>query len=253
MKRVVPFLLLVALTVACGSDGERGTTATSEPSPTTTTILPTTTAPARQMTVGGMGERAAVPDRAVLSLAVHCQRPSVEEATRSAGSSVTARLAALTGEGVAPSDVQSSDTSINPTYRYPQNDMPQIAGYEVYFGYRVTMADPTTVGTVLAKAVAAGGDDVRASSVWFHVDQTTVTDQAREVAWADARGRAEAIAALAGEPLGKVLDVHEKVLVTSPQGYMQGGEGDEGGFSVPMLAGVTGVTVLLTVTYAFGG
>lgn len=75
---------------------------------------------------------------------------------------------------------------------------------------------------------------------------------ARQEAWTDVKARAEATADLAGEPLGVVLDVHEKVLVTSPQGMMQGGEGDTASFDVPVAPGVAGVIVLLTVTYAIG-
>ena len=60
------------------------------------------------------------------------------------------------------------------------------------------------------------------------------------------------LAELIGEPIGAVVDVHEKVLITGPQGMVQGGEGDSASFDIPASPGVTGVVVLLTVTFAIG-
>ncbi|MGB8360818.1 MAG: hypothetical protein WCE80_05415, partial [Acidimicrobiia bacterium] len=68
-------------------------------------------------------------------------------------------------------------------------------------------------------------------------------------AWADVAHRAEDTARLAGASLGAVLDVHEKVLVSTSTGMYQGGEGDAASFDIPVSPGVSGVVVLLTVTY----
>jgi hypothetical protein len=53
--------------------------------------------------------------------------------------------------------------------------------------------------------------------------------------------------------LGPVLDAHEKVLITSPQGMGQGGEGDSASFDVPISPGLSGVVILLTVTFGVDG
>lgn len=61
--------------------------------------------------------------------------------------------------------------------------------------------------------------------------------------------RAQETAKLAGVTLGEVLDVHEKVLVSTSRGMYQGGEGDSADFDIPVSPGVSGVVVLLTVTF----
>ena len=131
-------------------------------------------------------------------------------------------------------------------------DYDVITGYEVHLGYNVAFADVDDVGSVLGAAIAAGGDDARASGIRFESDPSTLMSAARSKAWEDVRARAAETAELAGEPLGRVLDVHEKVLITTPQGMVQGGEGDSASFDIPVSPGAAGVTVLLTVTYAIG-
>lgn len=87
----------------------------------------------------------------------------------------------------------------------------------------------------------------------FEVDPAGLIETARERAGADVSARAESLAGLAGEPLGDVLDVHEKVLVSTSQGMCQSGEGDSVSFDISVSPSVAGVVVLLTVTYATGG
>jgi uncharacterized protein YggE len=154
----------------------------------------------------------------------------------------------LLAAGVEPPQIQTSEFAINPYY----GDYPIIAGYETRLGYRVTLPDVDEVGAILASAITAGGDDVRAWGIRFETDTSVLIEPARQQARADVEKRAESLAALAGEPLGEVLDAHEKVLLTSSQGMMQGGEGDSASFDIPVSAGVSGVTVLLTVTFAIG-
>ena len=156
--------------------------------------------------------------------------------------------AALEAMGVPSERIQTSEFSINPFY----DDYPIIGGYDATIGYRVVLPDVDEVGAILASAIDAGGDDVRAWGIHFETDPDGLIEEAREQAWADLVTRAEDIARLAGEPLGEVLDVHEKVLMTSPQGMSAAGEGDSAPFVIPVSPGVTGVTVLLTATYAIG-
>lgn len=209
-----------------------------------------TPAPARSITIGGMGADYGPPDRSVVDVGVSARRPSVEEATRQASAAGESLLAALRAAGVPTDGIQTSQFSISPYH--DQHDYTVVVGYETNIGYRVTVDDVADLGEVLARAVDAGGDSVRAWSVRFEGDPDGHMDAARAQAWDDVRARAAATAEQIGELLGEVLDVHEKVLVTSPQGMMQGGEGDSASFDIPVSPGVVGVVVLLTVTYAIG-
>ena len=204
----------------------------------------------RSITVGGVGAEYAPPVRSIVNLAVSVRRPTVEEASQAAATAAAAVINAVETAGVPSSGIQTSDFRIDPVYDTINYQL--ITGYQVNLGYNVTFSDIDDVGSVLGEAIAAGGDDVRAYSVRFEPDPAALMDEARTKAWEDVRARAESTAELAGEPLGPVMDVHEKVLITSPQGMVQGGEGDSAAFDIPVAPGVAGVTVLLTVTYAIG-
>ncbi len=237
--------------VAAQTLSEEVTTTPTVASPITTTG-PVSLNPAevtnRSITVGGMGSEYSEPVRCIIDLGSTSRRPTVGEATSAATASARAMTDALAAAGVAPSDIQSTEFSVGSFYE----DYPIIGGYETHIGYRVTLPDVEAVGQILASAVAAGGDDVRAWGVRFEADPTDLIGPAREKAWADVKTRAADLAALADEPLGDVLDIHEKVLMTTSQGMMQGGEGDSASFDIPISPGVSGVVVLLTVTYAIG-
>jgi uncharacterized protein YggE len=206
--------------------------------------------PPRSITVGGMGAEYGPPSRSVVDIGVSVRRPTVDEATRAAAAAGAAMIATLQAAGVPEDDIQTSQFGINPYS--DQHDYTRIVGYETNIGYRVTVPDVEALGGVLARAVESGGDSVRAWSIAFAGEPADHMAAARAEAWDDVRDRAAATAAEIGEPLGEVLDVHEKVLVTSPQGMMQGGEGDSASFDIPISPGVVGVIVLLTVTYALG-
>lgn len=266
-------LTVVALTACGGSTTElSGTTAsgtepvvaepTAPPAEPATTVeasapftvpgpAPVAEAPAsRTITVGGRGSDYGPPDRGIVDIGVSARRATVLDATSRASAAGAAVLDALRAAGVPAGDIQTSQFSIQPTYA--QYDYTVIDGYETTIGYRVTMPDVLALGGILARATEAGGDSVRAWSVGFEGDPAMHIDAARAAAWIDVRARAEATADEIGEPLGLVVDVHEKMLVTSPNGMTQGGEGDSVSFEVPVSPGVVGVIVLLTVTYEIG-
>lgn len=268
MRRGLGWYLATVSLVACGTGGTERTVAEPlAPAPTTVrveppvaetdatsapdgTVVSQTAAVERSITVGGVGAEYGTPVRCIVDIGVDVRRSSVREASQDAAAAAGTLVDALAAAGVPSSGIQTSNFWINPVY--DQYTYPIITGYEVSIGYRVTMPDVNSVGAVLAGAIEAGGDSVRASSVRFEADPTALMSDARATAWTDVRARAEATAALIGEPLGQVLDVHEKVLITSSQGMMQGGEGDSASFDIPVSPGVAGVTVLLTVTYAIG-
>lgn len=263
MRKALTTLLAFAL-VACGGEAAVMEPTSLAPTPETSlapvvenaqpvppisvTVSDDATNDVRTITVGGMGSAYAEPDHSVLSLGISCRRDTVLASGRAVASAASAMTDALLAEGVLPEQIQTSEFSIYPWY----DDYPYLAGYETYIGYRVTLTSVNTAGSVLAAAMEAGGDDVRAWGIRFEADPHDLIGPAREQAWADVQSRAEALAGLAGEPLGEMLDAHEKVLVSSSEGMAQGGEGDSASFDIPVAPGVAGVVVLLTVTFAVG-
>lgn len=265
MRHLMVALLALALT-GCGVDA--GVATTSNSPPTESTIGITTPTPlamstastiptepgqptdisTRSITVGGMGAEYAAPVRCIVDIGVSSRRPTVAQSSRAAAEAGQAMTDTLTAAGVALSDIQTSDFSVGPFYE----EWPKISGYETRIGYRVTIPDLTGIGATLASAIEAGGDDATAWGIRFEADPEPLMEAARAQAWADVVTRAESLVDLAGVPLGDVLDIHEKVLLTSSHGMMQGGEGDSASFDIPVSPGVSGVVILLTVTFAIG-
>lgn len=268
MRRFVGTVVAAVMLASCGagSDEDRDAGASTSTQPPATVPVASTTVPAdgnaedptaerqlerdRSITVGGIGVENAAPVRSIVSLGVSAQRPSVEEATQAAAAAATAVIAAIEANGIPAEDIQSSELGIYPVR--DQFNYQVIAGYEVHLGYNVTFTAVDQLGEVLSAAIAAGGDEVRAYSIRFEPDATALMDAARAAAWDDVQARARSTAEHAGVQLGQVIDVHEKVLVNTPQGSYAGGEGDTTSFDIPVAPGAAGVTVLLTVTYEIG-
>lgn len=265
MKRQLGALVAAVTLVACSS-GDAATTsptadsspagavvtsaATTEPESTAAAVPGQASADTRSITVGGMGSEYGAPTSAVVDIGVSARRPSVVEASEAVSAAGAALVAALQDAGVPASGIQTSNFFINPYFDPVMYQ--DVIGYEASIGYNVVVPDVDSIGAVLGEAIQAGGDSVRASGVRFETETAGLMEVARQEAWKDVKARAGATADLVGEPLGVVLDVHEKVLATSPQGMTQGGEGDTASFDVPVAPGVAGVIVLLTVTYAIG-
>lgn len=265
MTRTLVALVATASLVACSS-GDAGTTSPAPDSRSTATVVtPSSTAApnpvdaidveqvsteTRSITVGGMGSEYAAPTSTIVDIGVSARRPSVAEASDAASAAGAALVAAFEEAGVPSSGIQTSSFWVNP-YHDPIAYQ-TIIGYEVSIGYNVVVPGVDSVGGILRQAIEAGGDSVRASGIRFETEPAALMEVARQEAWADVEARAEATAELVGEPLGVVLDAHEKVLITSPHGMTQGGEGDTAAFDVPVSPGVAGVIVLLTVTYSIG-
>jgi len=105
--------------------------------------------------------------------------------------------------------------------------------------------------------LVAGGDGASLGGVQFEVaDRAPLVTEARALAWADAHGRAEQLAAAAGRRLGAVTSVVEVDPsyrpmggVPRPMAAFADAAPSDGGIDVE--AGKVAVEVALTVTWGF--
>ncbi len=161
--------------------------------------------------VTGEGKVSVVPDVAILSLGVEVQSSSVAEAQSYAATVMTAVLDELDNAGIAEKDIQTQQFSIYPVRRWSEQE-----GQEILVGYRVTnmvMAKVRKVedtGTVIDAVTRAGGDYLRVNSISFTVDDPSAYyEEARELAMADAKAKAEQLADLGRVKLGRVTYISE--------------------------------------------
>ncbi len=159
--------------------------------------------------VTGQGKVSVTPDILSLNLSIEAQATTVAEAQSQAAEAMDRVMTALTDNGVAEKDIKTQYYSIYPVRRWDD-------GKETLIGYRVTntviakIRDIDRAGAVIDAVAEAGGDLTRINSISFSVDDPSAyQEEAREKAMADAKAKAEQLAALAGVTLGKPSYISE--------------------------------------------
>lgn len=162
--------------------------------------------------VTGTGTVSAAPDAAELRLSVQTVAPEATEAMGSLSGRLAAVLAALRAAGVAESDLQSTDLSLQPVYapRTQRDEMqpPQIDGYRARTGLTVQVRPLEALGGLVDAALQAGANGFEGVT-FTHSTPAPLLDLARERAVADAVARANTYAAAAGLMLGDIIEIRE--------------------------------------------
>lgn len=204
----------------------------------------------RTLSVTGEGKVNVAPDIAVMYLSVITRDPSINKAWDDNNSKVEAAVAAIKAQGAADADIRS-DFNVSQQERYdPVTNQPtgEIT-YIVTHTLTVTARDLTKVGALLGSAQAAGINSVGGVSFTLE-DPTAAISQARALAVANARARAEELAKGLGVKVGKVLTINEyggSVPVPVDKGYAMGIGG--GGSSVPISVGTWEVSMTVGVVF----
>ena len=206
----------------------------------------------RALTVTGSGSATGAPDLALVRLGVQTSDENVLAAfTRS--NDITAQIIeALLALGVERKDIQTSGLSLHQDRPYdPYSDVED--GVIVYWAQNtlsVTLRDISLVGEALGASVQAGANSIDRLSYGIS-DPTALEDSARELAVADARSRAEHLAALTGTQLGRVLNIDESSYQPRPQNDLRASAMmvEAGGSGATVEAGQLSVRVELRITW----
>jgi uncharacterized protein YggE len=220
-------VLFVAAAIAGVAAPQFARTAT----PSTTTI-----------TVSGNGTANGVPDQASFDFGVSTQATTATEALSRNAEQANAIVAALKKAGIDASKIQTTDVSL-----WPQttSNGTQIVGYTASNSVDVTVPIATAGDTVDA-AVRAGANNVDGPNLSV-TDQTSLYDEALKQALADARQKAQEIAAASGLTLGIVQKVTETGGQPTPVMVANAAVPTA---SPPIEAGTQQVQASVTVTYA---
>lgn len=152
------------------------------------------------ITVSGHGEVKATPDQATITLGVQTQASDAQSALANNATKMNAVIAAVEGQGVASSHIQTSNLSL---YRDSQRD-----AYVVDHQVTVQVDDVSKVGAVLDAAVGAGANNSWGVSFGLQ-NESTSRSQALAAAVADARSRADSIARALGVTISGVSSAGE--------------------------------------------
>jgi uncharacterized protein len=167
--------------------------------------------------VDGKGTATAEPERATLRLSVSCLRPDAATAVAAADACVRAVTDAARGLDGVQAPV-TTGISVRAEEVWTAEGGQRRTGVRVGHGLRVHVVDLSGLGKTLATLLAAGGDDLILDDLAIGVaDDVALARRARELAFEDARARAEQLVAMAGRQLGPLLSVEELDTAGAPR------------------------------------
>ncbi|MGE0006966.1 MAG: SIMPL domain-containing protein [Parvibaculaceae bacterium] len=164
----------------------------------------------RLISLNGHGEVKARPDMAVVNVGVTTQAQTAREALTRNTEAMEKVFAGLQASGIEPKDIQTSNFMVNPCYDHGQNNNqpPRLVGYDVSNMVTVSVRKLDTLGAVLDTVVSEGSNQI--NGVMFAIaDDEKLKDEARKLAVADARRKAQLYAETAGISLGEVMSLSE--------------------------------------------
>ncbi|MEA3058004.1 MAG: uncharacterized protein QOF34_819 [Sphingomonadales bacterium] len=161
-----------------------------------------------RLDVTATGEVTRVPDVAIISAGVVTRSATASGAIGDAADRVQRVLAALKRAGVDERDVQTSTISLNPEYRYVENQPPQLTGYTASNQLTVRFRDIRNSGKILDALVAQGANQINGPSLTIDKPEAAL-DEARVRAIAAGRARAELYARGLGLRIVRVVSVSE--------------------------------------------
>jgi uncharacterized protein YggE len=203
-------------------------------------------AAARSISVTGTGTVETAPDMATLMIGVTTQAQTAAEALTANSAATEAVIARLTASGVEARDMQTSNLSINPNWAGYDSSTPTISGYVATNMLTVRVRKLDTTGAVLDAAVADGANTLN-GMVFGLADPDPAYNEARKEAVADARAKAELLAAAAGVTLGPVMTIADGGAMTDPAPMYRDAVSAS---PVPVVGGELGLVANVTVTFA---
>jgi uncharacterized protein len=214
----------------------------------------------RVIRVVGVGEVNVTPDVAHLDLAVETLAPTARAAGEQNAAAMDRVIRALTGAGVARTDLGTRGYQLFPEYAPPEpmppgREMvqrePRIVGYRARNTLTVRVTDLARVGPVIDTALGAGAN--RMDGLRFALrDAEAAQNQAIRQATERARRTAETMAAAAGVALGEVVEISTAADVVRPFPQMERGMMDMRAMAVATPVEPGEQTVTAQVVMVFG-
>jgi uncharacterized protein YggE len=169
------------------------------------------------LSVVGHGKVTAVPDVADINIGVVSQGATAKAAMESNSEAMSGLQKVLKERGVAAKDVETTQIQVSPIYSHPdprrpaqsgEEFVPKVVGYRVTNSVEVTVRDVHKLGDMLDAVIGAGANQV--TGISFRVEKSEqLLDQARKLAMADAKRKAELLAGEAGVVLGPARQITE--------------------------------------------
>jgi uncharacterized protein YggE len=171
------------------------------------------------ISVNGTGEVLAKPDIGQFSFSVQADGVTATEAQDKSATAINTIMNYLKEAGVAEEDIKTDNYALNPKYRYDERlcpfnvycppSEPVIDGYQVSQTVSVKVRNLESAGTLITGAGERGATNI--SGLNFTIDdETALKAEAREKAIADAREKAEQLAADLGMRVNRITSFYEQ-------------------------------------------
>jgi uncharacterized protein YggE len=161
-----------------------------------------------RLDVSAEGAVTRAPDIATLSAGVMTQSATAAAAMAENAKKMAAAVSALKRAGVADRDIRTSSLSLQPQYRYADNQPPVVTGYQASNQLTVTFRDIKQAGPILDALVAQGVNQISGPDFALeHPD--AAMDEARIEAMQKARAKADLYAKAAGMRVKRIVAIGE--------------------------------------------
>ncbi len=168
------------------------------------------------------GESTRVPDVAIISTGVVTRSATASGAIQQAATSMARVRSALKAGGIADRDIQTSNLSLNPEYRYVENQPPQLTGYTATNQLTVRFRDIAQTGKIIDALVREGANQINGPNLTIDKPEAAL-DEARANAVAMGRARADLYARSLGLRVVRVVSVAESGGYSPPPPMPYGG------------------------------
>jgi hypothetical protein len=183
------------------------------PATAQTQALPVQPIAGTVLDVTAEGQSRRTPDLATVSAGVVIQAADAASAMRENSARMDRVIAALKRAGILDRDIQTANVSLQPQYRYAQNEPPVITGYQAQNTVTVRFREIGRAGTVLDALVATGANQINGPELGLDKPEAAM-DEARVDAVGKARARAELYARAAGLRVKRILSISEASYAT---------------------------------------
>jgi uncharacterized protein len=163
------------------------------------------------ITVIGRAHTEAVPDYAVLSLAVVTEKPTASAAAAANAQAAQNVVDTIKAQGIDPKDVQTSEVSLTPIYDTVTDAVghesgQKLRGYQARNGLAIRVRAIGKAGALAAQLIDTGANEFQGIS--FGVSQEDeIYAKLNDAAMRDALRAAKAYLPAAGVSLGRVLEI----------------------------------------------
>ncbi len=155
------------------------------------------------------GEATRVPDVAVITAGVITRASTARAALEQNSARMERVRASLKRAGIADRDIQTSNISLNPEYRYVQDQPPRLTGYTASNQVNVRFRDIAKSGDILDALVAEGANSINGPNLTIDKPEEAL-DEARTKAVVIGRARADTYARALGMRVVRLVSVSEE-------------------------------------------